>query len=51
MDEKETIDLIVLGLPWKTSEDDVKKYFEEFGEVLMVQVNYPKNILTFKQIF
>lgn len=37
-DDDKTSDLIVLGLPWKTSEDDVKKYFEEFGEVLMVQL-------------
>ncbi len=34
-------DLIVLGLPWKTSEQDLRAYFESFGELLMAQViNY-----------
>lgn len=32
-------DLIVLGLPWKTSEQELRTYFEPFGEVLMAQVN------------
>lgn len=31
-------DLIVLGLPWKTTEKDLREYFETFGEVLMAQV-------------
>ncbi|XP_049874519.1 TAR DNA-binding protein 43-like [Pectinophora gossypiella] len=31
-------DLIVLGLPWRTSEDAVRDYFASFGELLMVQV-------------
>ena len=31
-------DLIVLGLPWKSTEDDLRNYFEQFGELLMVQV-------------
>ncbi|XP_066997990.2 TAR DNA-binding protein 43 [Anabrus simplex] len=31
-------DLIVLGLPWKTSEQQLREYFESFGEVLMAQV-------------
>ncbi|XP_013781747.1 TAR DNA-binding protein 43-like [Limulus polyphemus] len=31
-------DLIVLGLPWKTTEQDLKQYFEAYGEVLMAQV-------------
>jgi RNA recognition motif-containing protein len=25
-------DLIVLGLPWKTSEQQLREYFEPFGE-------------------
>ena len=35
---QKTSDLIVLGLPWKTTEQDLKDYFSTFGEVLMVQV-------------
>ncbi|XP_055922421.1 TAR DNA-binding protein 43-like isoform X2 [Eupeodes corollae] len=31
-------DLIVLGLPWKTTEDSLREHFEEFGDVLMAQV-------------
>ncbi|XP_040182305.1 TAR DNA-binding protein 43 isoform X2 [Rana temporaria] len=33
-----TSDLIVLGIPWKTTEQDLKDYFSTFGEVIMVQV-------------
>ncbi|KAL2090618.1 hypothetical protein ACEWY4_012881 [Coilia grayii] len=36
--DQKTSDLIVLGLPWKTSEQDLKDYFATFGEVIMVQV-------------
>lgn len=36
---QKTSDLIVLGLPWKTTEQDLKDYFSTFGEVIMVQVN------------
>lgn len=36
--EKKCQDLIVLGLPWKSTEDDLRKYFSQFGELLMVQV-------------
>lgn len=32
-------DLIVLGLPWKTTEQQLREYFESFGEVLMAQVS------------
>lgn len=31
-------DLIVLGLPWKSSEEDLRSYFSQFGDLLMVQV-------------
>lgn len=37
--DQKTSDLIVLGLPWKTSEQDLKDYFSTFGEVIMVQVS------------
>lgn len=36
--EKKPSDLIILGLPWKSTEDDVKKYFSQFGEVILSQV-------------
>ena len=38
VEKRKCSDLIVLGLPWKSSEEDIKKYFEQFGEVIMVQV-------------
>jgi len=38
--DQKTSDLIVLGLPWKTTEQDLKDYFGTFGEVIMVQVRY-----------
>ncbi|VVC87946.1 unnamed protein product [Leptidea sinapis] len=36
-------DLICLGLPWKSTEESVKEYFEQFGEVVMVQLKKDKN--------
>lgn len=39
---QKTSDLIVLGLPWKTTEQDLKDYFSTFGEVIMVQVSINK---------
>lgn len=38
--DQKTSDLIVLGLPWKTSEQDLKEYFGTFGDVIMVQVSF-----------
>uniref|UniRef100_S4RR53 RRM domain-containing protein n=2 Tax=Petromyzontidae TaxID=7746 RepID=S4RR53_PETMA len=35
---QKTSDLIVLGLPWKCNEQDLRDYFTEVGDVLMVQV-------------
>lgn len=48
---QKTSDLIVLGLPWKTTEQDLKDYFGTFGEVIMVQVSMskPKRIVHPKQ--
>lgn len=44
--DQKTSDLIVLGLPWKTTEQDLKDYFSTFGEVIMVQVRHTdKNII------
>ena len=36
--DENTCDLIVLGLPWKATDADVKEYFEKFGEIMMVQL-------------
>jgi len=44
---QKTSDLIVLGLPWKTSEQDLKDYFTTFGEVIMVQVATPHLVLEY----
>ena len=38
MDKQRCSDLIVLGLPWKSTEEDLRSYFSQFGELLMVQV-------------
>ena len=35
-------DLIVLGLPYKAREDNVKDYFQQFGELAMHEVIYAK---------
>ncbi|XP_077459117.1 TAR DNA binding protein, like isoform X1 [Stigmatopora argus] len=40
---QKTSDLIVLGLPWKTTEQDLKDYFTTFGEVIMVQIKRDAN--------
>jgi len=31
-------DLIVLGLPWKTTEEELKEYFSVYGDVIMAQI-------------
>nr|NP_001071830.1 Tardbp protein [Ciona intestinalis]BAE06721.1 Ci-Tardbp [Ciona intestinalis] len=36
-------DLIVLGLPWKIAEDDLKEYFAKYGELVMVLVKRDEN--------
>ncbi|KAL3860144.1 hypothetical protein ACJMK2_010309 [Sinanodonta woodiana] len=38
-----TSDLIVLGLPYSSTEEDIRKYFSQFGELVLAQVKkYPK---------
>lgn len=37
-EKRKVSDLIVLGLPWKTTDKELKEYFEKFGELLMAQV-------------
>merc|ERR1712072_1435190 len=36
--EAGTCDLIVLGLPWKATENDIRDYFESYGPMAMVQL-------------
>ncbi|ESN96811.1 hypothetical protein HELRODRAFT_157599 [Helobdella robusta] len=38
LDKMRCSDLIVLGLPWKSTEDDIRKYFSTYGELTMVQL-------------
>ena len=38
VEEKRCTDLIVLGLAWKTTDKELREYFEQFGELLMAQV-------------
>lgn len=40
-------DLIILGLPWKTTEQQLREYFESFGEVLMAQVSVQNSLLLY----
>ena len=40
VDANKCSDLIILGLPWKSTEDDLKSYFSQFGELLLVQVSW-----------
>ena len=46
-DPDKPIDLILLGLPWKTTEEDIEEYFEPFGEIVMVQVQHQGKDNTF----
>ena len=36
--EENSGDLIVLGLPWKTTSEEMKEYFQKFGTVNMAEV-------------
>jgi len=36
--ERKCVDLIVLGIPWKSTEEVVRRYFEQFGEVVLCEV-------------
>ncbi|XP_050427803.1 TAR DNA-binding protein 43-like [Adelges cooleyi] len=37
------MDLVVLGLPWKVTEDDLKSYFSKFGQVEYTQIKTDPN--------
>ncbi len=41
--KKKCSDLIVLGLPYATNEEQLREYFEQFGEVVVSQVS--KNLI------
>ena len=45
---KRCSDLIVLGLPWKSEEEDVREYFEKFGELVLVQVTITARVMGFR---
>jgi hypothetical protein len=36
--ERKCVDLIVLGLPWKSTEEAVRGYFEQYGDVVLCEV-------------
>lgn len=38
-------DLIVMGLPWETTEAQLNQYFAQFGELVLAQVNADKSVL------
>ena len=38
MKSNECRDLIVLGLPYKTNEEELKMYFSQFGELTVAMV-------------
>lgn len=42
---KQCSDLIVLGLPWKATEETLSEYFAKFGDLVMVQVSIFSPIL------
>lgn len=49
--EENSGDLIVLGLPWKTTSEEMKEYFQKFGAVNMAEVTTNKKVevaLTFE---
>lgn len=49
--EENSGDLIVLGLPWKTTSEEMKEYFQKFGAVNMAEVTTIKKVevlLTFE---
>jgi TAR DNA-binding protein 43 len=36
--ERKCVDLIVLGIPWKSTEEVVRRYFEQYGEVVLCEI-------------
>ena len=36
--ERKCVDLIVLGIPWKSTDEIVKRYFEQYGDVVLCEV-------------
>uniref|UniRef100_A0A914CB19 RRM domain-containing protein n=1 Tax=Acrobeloides nanus TaxID=290746 RepID=A0A914CB19_9BILA len=42
-EEPRCVDLIVLGLPYKLTEDELKEYFEQFGKVVLSEIKRGTN--------
>ncbi|PIK58354.1 putative TAR DNA-binding protein 43 isoform X2 [Apostichopus japonicus] len=42
LDVKKNQDLVVLGLPWKTTEEELKTYFEQYGEVVFSEIKFDR---------
>ena len=43
--ERKCVDLIVLGIPWKSTEEVVRRYFEQYGDVVLCEVNIKKKLI------
>lgn len=43
-------DLLVLGLPWKTTDEDLESYFSKYGELRMAQVSWIQITKTKKSV-
>ncbi|XP_023333395.1 TAR DNA-binding protein 43 [Eurytemora carolleeae] len=39
----EPIDLVILGIPWKATEEELKEYFSQYGEVDMLDIKCKPN--------
>lgn len=40
LEKRKCVDLIVLGLSYKATDQDLREYFEHFGNVIMTQVSH-----------
>lgn len=40
LEKKICTDLIVLNLPWRADESNLRSYFSQYGELVMTQVGY-----------
>jgi len=42
-DSEDPMDLVILGIPWKCTEDELRKYFTSYGEVEFVDIKMKAN--------